>query len=83
MLKKCFLPTSANRFGTHAQIACAGHGLTISGPVNNNINNKSNNNNNNNNKALVLQVLITYDAKLLFSSSLPSRSKCMHPLLNQ
>ena len=26
------IPTSANKFGTHAQIACAGHGLTISGP---------------------------------------------------
>ena len=26
------IPTSANRFGTHAQMACAGHGFTISGP---------------------------------------------------
>merc|ERR1712232_788080 len=26
------MPTSANMLGTHAQMACAGHGLTISGP---------------------------------------------------
>ena len=31
-LRGDIIPTSANKFGTHAQIACAGHGFTISGP---------------------------------------------------
>ena len=30
-LRGDIIPTSANKFGTHAQIACAGHGFTISG----------------------------------------------------
>ena len=30
-LRGDIIPTSANKFGTHAHIACAGHGFTISG----------------------------------------------------
>ena len=31
-LRGDMIPTSANKLGTHAQIACAGQGFTISGP---------------------------------------------------